>query len=286
MYGGGGGGSAFSPEVDENETTDSSNASSDFASTPVSSDAASSMSFETATSSFFGSAGTDERATYAASSYAEVEVVGRDQPHGMTALLDTGAFQDCISEALWSTLELASQTRKHAKPKTIRLGNRTTVQSSKVVSLKWKFKKKKDEYSLIFYVVDNLAHDLILSGPSIFKHEFLSNNPEICVLGLPEHLRPDFENVLSPLGLPRLSDGRPCSFNSRDDADEQIDQAQEQQQRVGDRARENEVSRDVDLTEIQRLGEEKKRKIEEQRRQKEQERADQAQPQPGPSGRR
>lgn len=186
---------------------DEGEADSAVSSQPAEDDSGSSVGLPKATPSWIGSARTEERALHAESCYIDIEVFCDDGPQQMSALLDTGAFQDCISEALWKDLRCSSDMRKLAQAKTFRLGNGTTVMSVKAAKVKWKFKTKRKEYRFLFHVVDDLVCDVILSGPSIFKHEFLSSNPEICVLGLPAHLRPIFENVLSPLGLPTLRRG-------------------------------------------------------------------------------
>lgn len=221
----------------------------------------------TANTSFFGSANSASRSQYASSSYAEIEVVGHSGVIDQTLLLDTGAFQDCISQALLQELQASApvQIRRLPEAKTLLLGNRTTATSNKVVKLKWRFKRKADEYDTTFNVVDDLVHDLIISSPSIFKHEFLSRNPEVCVLGLPEHLRPDFENVLGPLGLPTLSKGKRALLDRSKGTDVSAEKARDQKQRVQESKAENDRLRAVDNAEVQRLADEKRRKVEQYR---------------------
>lgn len=167
----------------------------------------SARSFPTADTSWRGSAYAGSQSPHALRSYAEVELLLRDRVYPTTVLLDTGADADCVSTRLLELLELESTKAKHRKAKTFRLGNRSTVTSTHGVKIRWRFKSKKPEYHILFSIVDNLSHDLILSKHSIFDFDFLFENQEICVLGLPEHLRGDFENLLAPLGLPKLSMG-------------------------------------------------------------------------------
>lgn len=165
-------------------------------------------SFPTATPSWRGSVDTDGNRVHSAHSFSEVELFGTNESiHQTTVLLDTGAFSNCISKSLWEKTRLRSQTGKHPGAVRLRLGNDTFVTSTLGVKLKWRFKNKPDVYHFYFYIVPDLAHDLILCGPSIFKHEFLRSNPEVCALYLKGDLLTEFEeklSYLSPLGLPRL----------------------------------------------------------------------------------
>lgn len=227
---------------------------------------ASIATYPTATPSWRGSVDSGGNRVHSAQSFSEIELFdGNEKTHAITVLLDTGAFSNCISKRLWQHINLKAQTGKHPKEQSLRLGNDSFVRSTLGVKAKWRFKGKTEVYHFYFYVVADLTHDLILSGPSIFKHEFLRSNPEICALYLKGDLRTEFEDKLSsltPLGLPRLWSGKHTVVFCTYWADLKVAaERRNQDERANRKGVENEQTRSINSAEITRLAEEKRSKM-------------------------
>lgn len=121
------------------------------------------------------------------------------------ALLDTGANRNYISEARFARLRLKSLTRKLAQPAKIRAAD-SEILVPYIVKGKWRFTQKTTFYTHWFYVVPNLAHDIIIGRHVIFEHALLMDNLELCSLGFPDELKPGPELYI--LGMSRLSKGK------------------------------------------------------------------------------
>ena len=127
------------------------------------------------------------------------------EPQLLSALLDTGANRNFISEAKVSVLKLEAATRKLRQPKQISAAN-GSITVLHMVKVKWRFMDEEASYTHIFYVVPGLEHELIIGRNFIFEHGLLSNNSGL------GSLSPTDEDESPPelliMGMSRLSKGK------------------------------------------------------------------------------
>ena len=123
----------------------------------------------------------------------------------LSALLDTGANRNFISEAKVSVLKLEAATRKLRQPKQISAAN-GSITVLHMVKVKWRFMDEEASYTHIFYVVPGLEHELIIGRNFIFEHGLLSNNSELSSLSPPDENESPPELLIT--GVSRLSKGK------------------------------------------------------------------------------
>jgi hypothetical protein len=128
-----------------------------------------------------------------------------DECQMLSALLDTGATCNCISEAKFASLKVENEARKCPTPVKLRAAN-GEIMVTLVVKARWRFPKKARLYTNLFYVVPDLGHDVVICRNVIFDHDLLMDNPELCSLGLPDELKKLPE--LYVLGMKKLSKGK------------------------------------------------------------------------------
>lgn len=128
-----------------------------------------------------------------------------DECQMLSALLDTGANCNCISEAKFASLRLGTATRRLSPPTKIRAAD-GEITVTLVVKGRWRFPRKARVYTHLFYVVPNLAHDVVICRDVIFDYGLLMDNPELCSLGLPD----EFKNLpeLYVMSMKKLSKGK------------------------------------------------------------------------------
>jgi hypothetical protein len=69
----------------------------------------------------------------------------------------------------------------------------------------WNFVDRKEEYTHLFRLVDGLPTDMVLSRHTIFQYGFLTQNPDLLLLGLTDNTTTKQE--LNVLGLAKISRG-------------------------------------------------------------------------------
>jgi hypothetical protein len=123
----------------------------------------------------------------------------------LSALLDTGANRNFISESKVSMLRLEAATRKLAQPRQISAAN-GSITVLHMVKVKWRFVDETVSYTHIFYVVPGLEHEIVIGRNFIFEHGLLTNNVELCS----PNLQIEDESVpeLLIMGMSKLSKGK------------------------------------------------------------------------------
>jgi hypothetical protein len=120
----------------------------------------------------------------------------------VSALLDTGATLNCISEAKLPLLGLRSNTRRLREPLMLKAAG-GTIEITHVVKGTWQLPNTASWYDHMFHVVPNIPYDIILCRQVIFQQKLLEESPELCALGLPPHLKRIPE--LFTIGMKKLS---------------------------------------------------------------------------------
>ncbi|CAK1363879.1 hypothetical protein CB0940_04132 [Cercospora beticola] len=111
------------------------------------------------------------------------------QSKEVTALLDTGATVNCVAEADVLLLGTEANIRKLPHPKPIRIANDEDIEATHVLKCRWYFPGKVTAYTHIFHIVPGLPRSLVICQQVIFQHNFLTENIELCSLGLPKELK-------------------------------------------------------------------------------------------------
>lgn len=126
------------------------------------------------------------------------------------ALLDTGAGKNCISTQTVEQLGLQRHRRKLERPFSFVTAD-SSVQTTLVIKIKWRFTDKTAEYTQLFYILDSLPVAVVIGSEVIFELGFLMENPELTSLGLPDEykgLTERAENAdLLILGMKKLAKG-------------------------------------------------------------------------------
>jgi len=150
-----------------------------------------------------------------------------DECQMLSALLDTGANCNCISEAKFASLRLGTATRRLSPPTKIRAAD-GEITVTLVVKGRWRFPRKARVYTHLFYVVPNLAHDVVICRDVIFDYGLLMDNPELCSLGLPD----EFKNLpeLYVMSMKKLSKDEAKKQDERTKAKEKANKAQRDQE--------------------------------------------------------
>ncbi|KEQ89198.1 hypothetical protein M438DRAFT_401356 [Aureobasidium pullulans EXF-150] len=123
--------------------------------------------------------------------YVKVSVRdGSGLSHHLDCLLDTGASVDCLIRRAETSLTLHTATNEKIECKLLFKGI-------------WNFVDRKEEYTHLFRLVDGLPTDMVLSRHTIFQYGFLTQNPDLLLLGLTDNTTTKQE--LNVLGLAKIS---------------------------------------------------------------------------------
>jgi hypothetical protein len=166
----------------------------------------------------------------------------------LSALLDTGANRNFISESKVSMLRLGAATMKLVQPRQISAANGSITVLHKV-KVKWRFVNETVSYTYIFYVVPGLEHEIVIGRNFIFEHGLLTNNLEL------RSPNPQGEDQSVPelliMGMSKLSKGEfHGQLHLGEYADVPIAGKKDQDERTAAKEKENQTQRDKEANEI------------------------------------
>jgi hypothetical protein len=166
----------------------------------------------------------------------------------LSALLDTGANCNFISEGTLSALSLKDATRKLRPPEEISVAG-GSITAIHVVKVKWRFVNETAFYTHMFYVVPGLEHEIVIGRTFIFEHGLLTNNLELH----PPNLLENDERVpeLLIMGISRLSKGKFHEIlHLGESADSHKAAKKDQDERTAAKEKKNQEQRDKEANEI------------------------------------
>ena len=125
----------------------------------------------------------------------------------LDCLLDTGASEDCISKSCAKRLAPSPTDliRKTSTPLVLPMANGDMIESNLRFQGTWSMENRQQEYRHLFYLIDGLPTDVLLSRRTIFQYGFLVQNPDLLSLGLPHKM--GTIPGLNILGIPKTSKG-------------------------------------------------------------------------------
>jgi hypothetical protein len=170
----------------------------------------------------------------------------------LSALLDTEANRNFISEAKVSMLDLGAATRKPRKPKQINAAN-GLIKVFRMVKVKWQFANEMVFYTRIFYVVPVLEHELVIGRTFILEHGLLTNNLELRSSDTEDEDEDENESMpeLLIMGMSRLSKCKTHEpFGLGGCANTRKTAKKDQDERTVAKERENQTHRDKEANEI------------------------------------
>lgn len=126
----------------------------------------------------------------------------------LSCLLDTGASEDCMSKSCAKRLAPGPTNliRKTNTPLVLPIANGDMIESRLKVQGTWSMQNRDQDYKHLFYLIDGLPTDVVLSRQTIFQHGFLLQNTDL--LSLEMSPTPG----LNILGFPSMSKGTSRSF--------------------------------------------------------------------------
>jgi hypothetical protein len=166
----------------------------------------------------------------------------------LSALLDTGANCNFISEAKVSMLNLGAATRKLREPAQVSAAN-GSITVFHMVKVKLQFSNETVSYTRIFYVVPGLEHELVIGRSVILEHGLQTNNLD------PWSPNSQNEDESMPelliMGISRLSKGKTHEpFGLGGCANTRKAAKKDQDERTAAKERENQTHRDKEANEI------------------------------------
>lgn len=125
----------------------------------------------------------------------------------LKCLLDTGASEDCISKSCAKRLApgYTNLIRKTRVPLVLPMANGDMIESHLKFQGTWNMLNRDQEYKHLFYLIDGLPTDVLLSRQTIFQYGFLVQNPDVLSLGLADEMSPI--PGLNILGIPKTTKG-------------------------------------------------------------------------------